>query len=247
MNMLVLLHIQTASSYLSIPQIRVVQAIIKHPDSPSSIRQKAKQILCKSYLPWAYKQGHNFIRQHSDKVDRIVKPHSLITYAMIGYLKGIENYNGLVPFHLYAKYYIQGSMYRGLTDLTPLKPYKHGEYYEYRDRMKKGTADPNWRSNRLVPYENYWTFDKISVYGQESIRQIENRSYIEQICAIIDQMDAPLRRMFYLRYDYTTLMVKTPIDDICQLMGFSHETYRKRMNRIIKQLREQVTDYEVNE
>ena len=243
-SIFVLLDIPRISSYLAQPQLRIVQAIIKHPDSPEPIRKKAKQILFQSYLPWAYKQGHEFIRQHKTHANNIVKPNPLLQYAMSGYVKSIEKYNGSAPFHLYAKYYIQGSMYRGLTELTPLKPYKHSEYYAYRNHIKNTTGINviGALTNRLVAYEHYWTFDKLCLYGQESIRQIENRSRIEQIHMILDEMDGPFRRLFYLRYDYATLKIKTPIDKICVLMGYSHETYRKRMNAIMKHVREHVSD-----
>lgn len=229
-------------AYLSTSNLRVIQSIIKHPDSPDQIRQKAKQILCKSYLPWAYKQSKEFTQRHRKLLLGLVKPTPLIQYAMMGYLKSIEKYNGSAPFHLYAKHYIRGSMYRGLTELTPLKPYKHKDYYKYRQTIKNDTA-----YNRLVPYENYWTFDKLCVYGQDSICNTENLSRIEQVRLIVDQMDAGFRRLFYLRYDYVTLTIKMPIDNVCELMGFSNETYRKRMNVIMKYIREQIEYQTVKE
>jgi len=233
-----LLCIQITTAYLSINHLHIVQAIIKHPDSPEPIRKQAKQLLYKSYLPWVYKQTRVFVQSNQKHIQDMVEPVSLIQYAMSGYTKAIDRYNGSAPFHLYAEPYVRGSMYRGLTDLTVLKPFKHSSYRKYRAYQNTSKTS----THALVPYENYWTFDRLCSNNGHNM-DVEDASRIDRIHWAVDELDSIHRRQFYLRYDYSTLTIKWTIDKICILLGISHETYRKRMNAILYHIKNRLPDY----
>lgn len=68
---------------------------------------------------------------------------------------------------------------------------------------------------------------------------ILNYQNIDFIREGVTEMDESYREIFYLRYDFTTLSKKHSVSKICEIMGFSAETYRKKMNRILQDIRRQ--------
>lgn len=154
-------------------------------------------------------------------------------YAVQGFSKAIEHYNGSSAFHIYAKPYVQGELYRGLTDSTVLKPYRHSQIMS----QKNSTTLRIRSKNTLISYENYWTFDKL--LQEKGDRIYSDPTRIELIRDSVESMDLEMRRLFYLRYHSFDLSLRYPIANICELLCISSETYRKRMNRIIHQIRDE--------
>jgi DNA-directed RNA polymerase specialized sigma subunit len=221
--------------YLNIDQIRLVQSILRSPRTPPTILSKTKKLLCTHYYPWVLKETRHFTKKHRKIIRNIVKPYSIHLYAIRGLNQAIDNYNGSSAFHVYAKPYIQGELYRGLTDSIVLKPYTHGQIM----KQKNISAHLHQGKNRLVSYNEYWTFDKLLLWSTNSRSQSHggNKTRIETIREKVDILDIDSRKLFYLRYNYYDLSLKTPIAKICDLLCISQETYRKRMNHILDHLR----------
>jgi len=222
-----------AVGYLSTVQVHLIQSIISNSETPPIILKKTKQILYRHYYPWALKETKDFLTIHKKAVRSVVKPHSMQLYAMHGFSKAISNYNGSSPFHIYAKPYIFGELYKGLTESTLLKPYSHSQIMSQKNLSIIGMK--NRRS--LISYENYWTFDKLLRYSNHGFTKIDDSTRLEDIHDLVDSMGLENRHIFYLRYHYYDLTIRYPVRKICELLCISPETYRKRMNYVLEQIR----------
>lgn len=184
-------------------QVERIKYIIKHPYTPNEIKDKTRIILAKHYYPWVKKQTQLFVKNHYEIIKNIAKPHNLEGYAMVEYMKAIQRYNGTAEFSLYAKKYVEGGLFKGLTKSMP-----QSKYSKNMDKLSSTLIDNNNNNNQHIK-------DAIS------------------------EMDTEYRKLFYLRYDFTTLSKKLSIAEICKIMGFSEETYRKKMNTILEYIRQQ--------
>lgn len=183
-------------------QVEQIKRIMRHPDTPNEIKDKTRIILAKQYYPWVKKQTQIFVKNHYAIIKNIAKPHNLEGYAMVEYMKAIQKYNGTAEFSLYAKKYVEGGLFKGLTKSMPQKKYSAN-------------------------------MDKVSSTLSS------NNDKTQHIKDAVSAMDAEYRKLFYLRYDFTTLAKKHSVAEICKIMGFSEETYRKRMNTILEYIRQQ--------
>jgi hypothetical protein len=234
--MLLIGILRCISGYLNIEQIRLVQSIIRCPNTPPAILSKTKKLLCTHYYPWVLKETRHFTKRHRKTIQYIVKPHSMHLYAVRGLNRAINNYNGSSAFHVYAKPYIQGELYRGLTDSIVLKPYTHGQIMNQKNISS--LVKKHQGKNHLVPYDQYWTFDKLLLWSSSSHPlSYGDKTRIEGIREKIDILDIDSRKLFYLRYNHYDLSLKHPVAKICDLLCISQETYRKGMNRILHHLR----------
>jgi hypothetical protein len=224
--------------YLSLDQIKLVQSILKNRETPPLILEKTRKILYHHYYPWVMKETANFSKIHKKAIRRIVKPHSMQQYATLGFTKAIKNYKGSSAFHIYAKPYILGELYKGLTDSTVLKPYRHSQIMAQKNISILGIKN----RKSLVSYENYWTFDKLHMKSTEGSRIYSDATRIETIRGLVDSMNLDMRHLFYLRYHSYDVSLRYPVAKICEILCISTETYRKRMNHILGYIRDHSTD-----
>lgn len=228
--------LSSITGYLNIEQIRLVQSIIRSPNTPPEILSKTKKLLSTHYYPWVLKETRHFTKTHRKTIKYIVKPHSIHLYAVRGLNQAINNYNGSSAFHVYAKPYIQGELYRGLTESIVLKPYTHGQIMSQKNISS--IVKKHQGKNNIIPYDEYLTFDKLLLWST-STRPLfyGDKTRIEGIREKVDILDLDSRRLFYLRYNHYDLSLKYPVAKICDLLCISQETYRKRMNRILDRIR----------
>jgi hypothetical protein len=84
-------------------------------------------------------------------------------------------------------------------------------------------------------YDNYCSMDKLLLakqYPNIGKNMRDGRTDIEQIRAEIDKLDANDRRLFYLRYDYNTMNLKSSVYSICHLLDISLKDYIEKMVKI---------------
>jgi hypothetical protein len=204
--------------YLNKIQLKYVKYILGSPESPEEIKQSTRELLVENYQPWLKNQYKSFIRQYGKTMNRVYV-RELYQYAIYGLLESLRAYNGSVGLHKYADKFVFGQMYKGMNDLSILQPLKYSQ-------IKQGhrTLKPI-----LVSYNDYWMFDKLA--QTQTAHQKSN--IVKNIKEILESSPGSYRRLFYLRYDYSTLYIIRSIKDICTLESFSEETYRKKMNAIL--------------
>lgn len=212
--------ISLSSGFLNKIQLKYTKYIMGSPDVSDEIKQATREMLMENYQPWLKNQYKSFIRQNAKKMNKIYVKE-LYQYAICGLLDSLQAYNGSVGLHKYAAKFVHGQMYRGMNELAIMKPLK---MHEARSGIRVPTP-------RLVPYDEYWMFDKLN---RDGITENNSHQIIANIKEILDSSPGEYRRLFYLRYDYSTLGVIRTISEICEIESYSDETYRKKMRTVIQ-------------
>ena len=214
------LGISLSSGFLNKIQLKYTKYIMGSPDVSDEIKQATREMLMENYQPWLKNQYKSFIRQNAKKMNKVYVKE-LYQYAICGLLDSLQAYNGSVGLHKYAAKFVHGQMYKGMNELAIMKPLKMHE-------ARRGIRVP---TPRLVPYDEYWMFDKLN---RDGIAENTTPQIIANIKEILDSSPGEYRRLFYLRYDYNTLGVIRTIAEICQIESYSDETYRKKMRTVIQ-------------
>ena len=214
------LGISLSSGFLNKIQLKYTKYIMGSPDVSDEIKQAPREMLMENYQPWLKNQYKSFIRQNAKKMNKIYVKE-LYQYAICGLLDSLQAYNGSVGLHKYAAKFVHGQMYRGMNELSIMKPLKMHE-------ARRGIRVP---TPRLVPYDEYWMFDKLN---RDGIAENTTPKIIANIKEILDSSPGEYRRLFYLRYDCNTLSVIRTIAEICEIESYSDETYRKKMRTVIQ-------------
>ena len=223
-------------SYLSPVQISYINKILTHPNTPVEIRSKTKEILFTEYYSWLKKQVREFIETKYYSRNPVTTDE-LYQYATLGLLKAIEKFDGKGPLTQYAEKYVVGEMHTGLLELIPLKPIN-----KYNKYIKKGKV----LTPTILPPENYWIFDKFRAYTDRNKERVSINGYLRddafcfckesetvyKIKSVVLELSEEQQKIFFTRYDFETLGTKHTIDELCEILKISHETYRRRMNII---------------
>jgi hypothetical protein len=230
--------------YLNNLQISYIRNILTNPRTPDDIRSKTKQILFHEYTPWLKKQVRTFIKNNKKGVNFIMEIE-LHQYAIIGFLKAIEKFDGKNSLIQYAEKFVKGELSTGVINMTPLKPINKYQKFIKKERVLRPT---------IISYENFWMFDKFKQYYNEKNPKENNFlvTYTSQEndneCFIYDnsnrkairnavlEMLPEYQQIFFARYDFETLRPIKSVYRICRMFQFSDQTYRRKMNVVKKYL-----------
>lgn len=226
--------------FLTRPQKIYVQNIIQNPAASQEMKNKSKEVIALSYIPWALSRYNQFVvKNRSYLYKKHVPLNDLRQYAILGMINALQRYNGSVDFPIYAEKFVLGTLHQGVTDLIPLRPISHTM------RMKKQIAP-----TITFAHENTWLFDKLrkpkdSEYQKILITEdsyISRKEAIDKINNIVKQETPYKQRMFYYRYCEDTLKEIRTIGTVSTLMCCSAETFRKKMNEIMEKIREKINE-----
>jgi hypothetical protein len=209
---------------------------LTNPETPHHIRIKTQKIVAKKYYYWTLKQISIFRKEswkYKKNVNQIMEKE-MIQYAMTGLMKSVCRYNGTGYFHKFAEKYVRGELLWGITERLPLQTMKHGQLFS------KNSSRNMIRPVSFVSAEEDWKYDKWQKKGEQEVleyyvsnhskQRIEKSVLIQKIVTIIESVLPEEKRMFFYRYDKTTLEPIRTVYYVCKLMSFSDETYRKKMN-----------------
>jgi hypothetical protein len=225
--LMMVIGISMSTGFLNKIQLKYTKFILGSPDVADDIKQATREILMENYQPWLRNQYKSFIRQNAKSMNKVYV-RELYQYAIYGLLESLQAYNGSVGLHKYAAKFVHGQMYKGVNELAIMKPLKLHE-------AKRGIRLPK---PRLVSYDEYWMFDKLN---EDTISKTKP-PIIEDIQEILRCSPGEYSRLFYLRYDYHTMGVITPIADICEMEAYSEETYRKKMKTIMQYITDRLSE-----
>ena len=207
-------------SYLTSYKWKLIKSILNNDKCTDDIKHETKKIIFNNYSNLTKKITYLFINNNKKTVKNI-KFNELNMYAMTGLVKAIDNYeyNSNYSFATYAIPYIKSDLYKGITDLTPLKLLPH----HYRINNK-------WKKNNMNLYKK--SMKTINTYGSDDWildKYIENNKLNEyiKINDLVHDLRPELRRIFYYRYNKNMNIKK-----IAELMCFSDETIRKSLTLI---------------
>jgi len=231
--------------YLNIQQLGYIKNILRNPNTPTSIRSKTYEILFHHYYPWLKKQIRLFKQNNVKSMNKLLA-NEINQYAIYGFLESIEKYTGNVSLVYYADKFVNGRMKQCLVEFGTLKPLNN-----YQRLIKKKTVP----STILVSFNEYWMIESMKQQRLEKegeLYQYYNysdgafhiKTQIEKIKNIINNSPNEMKHLFYLRYHYDTLRPIRRIKDICFIMNYSHETYRKRMKFLMLYLKYRLKIYD---
>lgn len=197
-------------------QQQYIKTILQNKSTPDYMRDRVKTIIHQHYFHWVRSvymevDPKIFIASKINTV-RTKRSNEIYQYALLGYVKALSRYNGIVPFHSYAEKYIKGEMMRGLKETSLVTTYSRTKYIKTDNPLiisMKDYVDKGWKG--------------------ENERQDESKSIQDTISQVATPEE---KRLFYYRYDVATRKKIKSIKEVCTYMCFSDETYRKRMNKL---------------
>jgi len=237
---LILLFIPLTISFLTIYKWNIIKNIINSNKTTDIMKNNAKKIIFIEYYNWTKKQTFIFIKDNP-KLLKKIKFHELNIYSLSVLSKSINDYNYtyISKFSNYALLYIKNDLYKGITDLKPMRLLPHN----YR-------VNRNWKLNNTYLYKksmnkiqflgfDEWILDKFvedreNIDSNQLMINIKN-SQINEINNIVSTLKPFLKRIFFYRYD-ENMNKKFKIARIAILMCVSDETIRKSLNLIKEEL-----------
>lgn len=117
-----LLYSSLVFSYLDKKQWNTIDKILTNKNICSQNKQQINRIIYTHHYFWAKKQARIFKRFHYYKC-KTIRQEEINLYALIGLWKASQKYNPTkypnTSFIIYAKKYVIGELYNGMTDLQP--------------------------------------------------------------------------------------------------------------------------------
>jgi len=237
---LILLLIPFTISFLTLYKWNIIKNIINSDKTTDIMKNNAKKIIFIEYYNWTKKQTFIFIKDNP-KLLRKIKFHELNMYALSGLSKAIKNYNYTYKgkFSNYALLYIKNDLYKGITDLKPMRLLPH--HYRVNKKWKLNNTYLYKKSMNQFQFLGFdeWILDKFiedreNIESNQLIINIKNNK-INEINNIVFTLKPFLKRIFFYRYD-ENMNKKFKIDKIAELMCVSDETIRKSLNIIKEEL-----------
>lgn len=236
--LLFLTLITISTAYLTPSQKIQIQRIIQNTETPEPIKTRVKQIIFKHYLPWVKYVSNQFCKNNPQLLSyvyynsinknikrNIYKNDELYYDACVGFSKALKKFNGnCSTITNYATPYIKHEIYKGITQST-----KQSRYREYIEKALK-----NLKTKQQKMHYYY--------YEITEVKKETTHSNIHEIQEIIKTLPPNQQQIMSLRYDVTTMKKIRTINQVCKLMGFSNETYRKQYNKIKTQIKYRIEE-----
>ena len=198
-----------------------------------SMNDKIQYILYSRHLPLVKSAAHKFRKFHKFKT-KLVSPDDLESYASMGLIHAIRNYNGKALFHHYAKIYIKGGLYQGLTKHYPITKVSAKER-----RARKDVIPYDYETCGEQSYRNTYLgkSDYLSSSNKEPLSYGTYREYWMKI----SQMSPLVKRVMCLKFDdeFNIVMSNYLIAIYC---GCSEETIRKNVKNAIMNITGNIID-----
>jgi RNA polymerase sigma factor (sigma-70 family) len=210
-------------AYLTPQQQMYIRQIMAHPQMPPPIRSKVRYILIHHYLDWTIHMAKRFATTHRKRLQHVSK-QDLQQYAIHGLVRAVAKYDGRCNLPVYAEKYIMGSLYYGLTELTPLKPLNHYERFVKKIRLPLASFQ-----------SDAWFYDTVreQTEGSPHIVAVDKGlDFLEKLATL----PPVYKHTFYYRYDPVTYAKVRTIREVGELTGVSSETARQRMLQIKRYL-----------
>jgi len=210
-------------AYLTPQQQLYIRKIMAHSQTPPPIRSKVRDILIHHYLDWTIHMAKRFATTHQKRLQHVSK-QDLQEYAIHGLVRAVAKYDGRCNLPIYAEKYIMGSLYYGLTELTPLKPLNHYERFVKKIRLPLASFQ-----------SDAWFYDAVceQTEGLSPIVAVDKGLDLSEKLATLPPI---YKHTFYYRYDPVTYAKVRTIREVGELTGVSSETARQRLIQIKRYL-----------
>jgi len=174
---------------------------------------------------WTIHYTNNFVEDNKF----YLKPsqhNELYIYATRGLLKAIENYDGRGNFYNYGKIYMNGELYKGITDIGPLRLLPH--YYRVNRKWRLLNKDKYNKFNKQIKSDIDW---------ERSYVNPNDMNTKTNILSTLTELNNEERMLFSMRYDHK-MNKKYTLKQIGDFYGYSDETARKKIKKLHEKLRD---------
>ena len=177
------------NKYLNTNQWNFLKKHISSSTISANSRYKIDQIIYFYYDDWSYYKAISFKKFHYNKCKHI-SLNELYLYSNMGLVKAIKNYNGKSNFTKYAEFYINGELYKGLTELYPISNISKKERSKKQNisdihsvrRQQKATTKyigyDDWLFDKLNIKENYYSYKNYWEYNYEDYEEFWEKTNI---------------------------------------------------------------------
>lgn len=206
------------------------------------MKNKINILLFDSYQKFAIHQAYTFKKYHKQKCLNI-QIEDLVLASQMGLYKSILGYKGYNNFENYSQKYIQGELYKCLTDF-------HDITIIPKSIRRKKKTNWNWIERRkynkmlktfYVGSNEEWRFDKIQskrdFYQEEKYFTEKNKELWKIINNYFDSciFAKKNKRIFLLKYDVEFNVIRSNLS-ISQQIGCSEENIRQILQKMKKEL-----------
>ena len=201
-------------------QWRILQHYKTDKHTSQSMMEKVNYIIFMRHVPLVCSTAKMFGKIHKRKILNIKQ--DMLVYGYRGLYDSVRKYDGRRLFVNYAKIYIEGSIYKCITDNYTISKIPITE--RRKSVMKR---KPVYREYEYTTYLRGLDYMK-SV-------QIENNSDLLYFWGEINRLEPFVKRLFYYRFDYL-FNIKRTNKDVAELMCCSEEHVRKTIKKHISVL-----------
>lgn len=225
------------NKYLNLSQWNIIKRCIINPKTDVNMRNNINKIIYFYYDDWSYYKALEFKKFHNFKCNHI-QTSELYLYSNKGLLKAIKNYNGKSNFTKYAEIYVNGELYKGLTELYPIT------IISKRDRYKKQNVSnielikrQQKMKTTFVGYDE-WLYEKLKMknnfYNYKNYWEYNYENY-EEFWEKINLLTPFERYLIHSKFDYF-LKIKESNNYLAKKFGYSEEYIRITIINAIKKL-----------
>lgn len=218
--------------HLSPNEWHSIRSLLQNKETPLQIKHKLNHILYKKHENLAERIAYQFKKLHTYKC-RYISQSDLYLSAKRGLYKAITNYNTTYSFYPYVKIYIEGELYKCLTDYLPIQFTTKSNSYcsiktnyiariKNKDIVNKITKQQD--TNKYIDYEKLYYPSSIPEYFNEW--ELINSSSLTPF-----QM-----RILYIKYKYFICGKKISNKKLAQYMACSEEKVRYNLKYIIRKI-----------
>lgn len=221
--------------YILPKQWKIIEHYLKKKDLQPEIKNEIENIIFKNYLPLAYRTSLEFTKYHKKKC-LLVNNYDLKLYSIFGLYQAVKKYNGKSNFYQYAKIYIKGALYTGLTELYPISKEKKTNRRRKRQKYSNNYDD-------LYQFNNFYLgkYDKL-----ESSLDYQNKEKYYIFWEKIQSVDSSpfSRRLFNQKFSFEFENIYSN-RYLSELNSCSEETVRKNIHNLIMNVTMNLTDLNI--
>ena len=228
---------QLINKFIQKDQWKRLQFFITHPKITFEMRNKINRILYVYYDDWAFFKAIKFKKMHKYKC-RHITLDELYTYSNIGLITAIQKYNGKSNFAKYAEIYVNGQLYKAITDLHPLTSISKNQRI-HKITHKTSLSLHKFKKKLQTKFigKDEWLLEKLKIqntFYDNNNNNIDFYDY-QEIWNKINELKPFERQIFYSKLDFF-FNKKASNKTISEKMGYSEEYIRQIIVKSMKKI-----------
>lgn len=231
------------NNYLNSNQWRTIKKFIVNHKTNIKIIYKVNKILYFYYHNWSCRKALKFKKFYYNKCKHIPLIE-LYCYSNIGLIKAINNYDGKGNFTNYANIYINGELYRGLTELHPISIIPKKERCRKKNVSEINIFNKGKNFKTRFVGDNVWLYDKLEIknnyynyinYWDNNYVDYHYGDYYEfwQKTNLLEPFE---KHLIHSKFDFN-LNKKVSNNYLAKKLGYSEEYIRVKIKNALQLLK----------